>query len=263
MAAAEWMENARGIVNDKTFRYFIFGLAFFNVIGYFVLRNTQAILVFLLITGAGAMFSDNWTMIMLVAILVTNTLMSLPMRRDGFDNRSNGREAEEEPDEEDEEKILDPEIKRGVKTIKRHDLDEAKRRLATNNNNNNNNQFMSEDGHDVTGTSTVAAATAEDDVVPMPVDTFQVGGTKKSTPGSRIDYASTMQEAYENLEQILGQGGIQKLTADTTNLMQKQKELFQAMQGMSPLLNQAKEMLSGFDMKSIQNLTQLATPVNQ
>jgi hypothetical protein len=259
---AEWMDQLRQTVNSTSFMYFVFVLAFFNIIGYLVLRYTNAILIFLLVSAVGSMFSQNWTIVILAAILITNTLMALPNRM-GFQNQH--QQEEQEPDDEEEEKILDPDIKRGVKTIKRHELEEAKRRLATNNNsnNNNNNQVMSDDGPDVTGTSTVAAATAEDDVVPMPVDTFQVGGTKKSTPGSRIDYASTMQEAYENLEQILGQGGIQKLTADTTNLMQKQKELFQAMQGMSPLLNQAKEMLSGFDMKSIQNLTQLATPVNQ
>lgn len=81
---------------------------------------------------------------------------------------------------------------------------------------------------------------------------------KKGGSG-RIDYASTLEEAYDNLDQILGGDGIKNLTNDTQKLMAKQQELFQSMQAMTPMLNQAKQMLEGFDMKSLEGLAGLAS----
>ena len=96
---------------------------------------------------------------------------------------------------------------------------------------------------------------------PMPSEISTFKPMNKAGMKNRIDYASTLEEAYDNLENILGQGGIKQLTNDTQNLMQKQKELFKSMEGMSPLLNQAKELLSGFNMQNIQGISGMATPV--
>jgi hypothetical protein len=81
---------------------------------------------------------------------------------------------------------------------------------------------------------------------------------KKGGSG-RIDYASTLEEAYDNLDQILGGDGIKNLTNDTQKLMAKQQELFQSMQAMTPMLTQAKQMLEGFDMKSLEGLAGIAS----
>jgi len=83
--------------------------------------------------------------------------------------------------------------------------------------------------------------------------------TNKKGSSSRIDYASTLEEAYDNLDQILGGDGIKNLTTDTQHLMSKQQELFQSMQAMTPMLNQAKQMLEGFDMKSLEGLAGIAS----
>jgi hypothetical protein len=43
--------------------------------------------------------------------------------------------------------------------------------------------------------------------------------------------------------------------------MSQQKELFQSMQQMAPLIEDAKSMMKGFDMKSLSGLASLATGV--
>ena len=83
--------------------------------------------------------------------------------------------------------------------------------------------------------------------------------TNKHGSGSRIDYASTLEEAYDNLDKILGGDGIQNLTKDTHKLMEKQQQLFKSMESMAPMLESAQNMLKGFDMKSLQGLTGLAS----
>ena len=75
---------------------------------------------------------------------------------------------------------------------------------------------------------------------------------------SRIDYASTLEGAYDNLDKILGSEGINKLTGDTQKLMAQQQKLFDSMQNMAPMIQNAKEMLSGFDMKGLGDLANMA-----
>jgi len=76
--------------------------------------------------------------------------------------------------------------------------------------------------------------------------------------GSRIDYAATVEDAYADLNKILGGDGIKNLTSDTQRLMEQQTQLADAMKGMSPLLEQAKSMLQGFDMKNLDGLASMA-----
>ena len=78
-------------------------------------------------------------------------------------------------------------------------------------------------------------------------DNFEVGRRNK---GYDIDYASTVEDAYDDLNKILGGDGIKRLTADTQGLMQQQMELTKAMEGLEPmfskfepLLDKAKDML--------------------
>jgi hypothetical protein len=75
---------------------------------------------------------------------------------------------------------------------------------------------------------------------------------------NRIDYASTLEEAYGDLNNILGGEGIKQLTQDTQSLMKQQLQLAEAMKSMSPLLESAKTMMQGFDMKNLTGLADLA-----
>jgi len=60
---------------------------------------------------------------------------------------------------------------------------------------------------------------------------------------SRIDYAATMEQAYDNLNNMLGEGGMQNLTKDTKGLMDQQKDLMKQLKDFAPLMEQAGGML--------------------
>jgi hypothetical protein len=62
-------------------------------------------------------------------------------------------------------------------------------------------------------------------------------GTKES---NRIDYASTLEQAYDNIENIIGEEGVRGLTDQTKSLMNQQKELMNSMKEMGPLLKSAE-----------------------
>jgi len=60
---------------------------------------------------------------------------------------------------------------------------------------------------------------------------------------TRIDYAATMEQAYDNLNKMLGDGGMKNLTKDTKGLMDQQKELMGQLKDFAPLMEQAGSML--------------------
>lgn len=76
---------------------------------------------------------------------------------------------------------------------------------------------------------------------------------------SRIDYGTTIERAYDNLDNILGGDNMQKLTKDTTRLIEKQSKLVKNMQGMAPMITQYKDLLKNMNLDNIQNLAKKLT----
>jgi hypothetical protein len=61
-----------------------------------------------------------------------------------------------------------------------------------------------------------------------------------ASKGNRVDYAQTLGQAYDNLQNIIGEDGVQGLTEQTKGLMQQQKVLMDNMKDMEPLLKSAQ-----------------------
>jgi hypothetical protein len=101
-------------------------------------------------------------------------------------------------------------------------------------------------------------------------DGFQQRNVPSSTPapateyeedveiGKRVDYAATMEQAYNNLQNMLGSGGMQQLTTDTKGLISQQQGLMKTLDEMQPMMKMAKDTMSGLNLdsmtKSLQNM---------
>jgi len=90
-------------------------------------------------------------------------------------------------------------------------------------------------------------------------------GTDSMKEANRIDYASTLEQAYDNIENIIGEDGIRGLTDQTKSLMNQQKELMNNMKEMGPLLKSAEGFMHQITGKGgIQGITNMlkgfATP---
>jgi len=96
---------------------------------------------------------------------------------------------------------------------------------------------------------------------PVPADaapkkeTFASAGGKKGA--SRVDMGSTLEQAYDDLNSVLGSDGIKNLTSDTQNLMKQQLHLAEAMKEMGPLMQQAQSMLKTLNIDGIGDLPSL------
>jgi hypothetical protein len=82
------------------------------------------------------------------------------------------------------------------------------------------------------------------------------------TEVDRVDYASTLESAYDNLQNMLGSDGVKGLTSETKRLVDQQKSLMESLNNMAPVLNSAKSTLDGLKLPDIQGLQKMMTKIN-
>lgn len=266
--------EATKLLTNKYFLYFIVFLAASNVLGYLVTNKVNAVIFFALVAFLASNFSKNMTIILLVAIVATNLLMANKSMREGLENANIEAEKDKktlndnENADDDSDKLdsIDPELSHGLKTLESSDnTEDAKQKLENKNANKNNTSLQPIDpnNRDLNNTK----------------DTSKVEGLKSrgksgfhnpkgssslrdaapvNGSNSRIDYATTLEDAYDNLDKILGSDGINKLTNDTQRLMQQQQKLFDTMSNMMPMINSAKDMMGSIDMSQLGGLADLA-----
>lgn len=63
-----------------------------------------------------------------------------------------------------------------------------------------------------------------------------------------LNHQKTIQEAYGNIHEVLGNKNFKKMTADTSQLLAQQNKLTESLNNMAPILKSAESMLNKFDM---------------
>jgi hypothetical protein len=110
-------------------------------------------------------------------------------------------------------------------------------------------------GSTTTGSTTTDGTTTTTDGTSTVQGMNNISSNKKY---NRIDYASTVEDAYDDLNKILGPGGISRLTTDTSKLMDQQLQLADAMKNMGPLIESAKSLMKGFDFNNLDGIAKMA-----
>lgn len=231
------------------FLYFIVFLACVNVFGYMMHNNFNAIIFFALIGYLVYNFSKNMTIVLLIAIIMTNLFM-VKSHREGLENATAGTGDAATGDNATGANATTGDNATGASDA----ATSALVKMATD--------------------AAAASANEEEDtpILPVPAPapgpamptTTTTGGTvgaesfhNKKSKDTRIDYGTTLEDAYDDLSKILGGDGVNKLTNDTQNLMKQQLQLAEAMSSMGPLLKDAKDMLKGINLGDIKGLSGL------
>ena len=257
-------KEANKLLTNKYFLYVIVFLAITNILGYLVTNRLNAVCFFILIGVLTHHFSKNMAVVLLVALIATNFLMANTKTREGMDNASDA------DDVIDKVSSIDPEMATAATALKSEgNVDAAKKKLKdkkdnatitapTDPSNPDLNKAVTEDGapSGVEYSGKAKGAKSEN------FNGNRLKGTPVDSSSSRIDYASTMETAYDNLDKILGSESIGKLTKDTEKLMNNQQKLFDTMQTMAPALENAKKMLKDFDISSLGDLAKFGQGLN-
>ena len=76
----------------------------------------------------------------------------------------------------------------------------------------------------------------------------------------RIDKAGTMEESYNNLQNILGNNGMDKLTKETQSLIEQQTNLMKQLEGLAPIMDQAKNVMDSLDNSKMHDMIEKFLP---
>jgi len=231
------------VLTNKYVLYFVLFLAVTNVLGYIVMGQLTAALFFIVVAYLISNFSQNMIIVLGAALLFTNILMVGNTVKEGMTNKKDEKRKRNGFENKKDDKStslpitpLEPlnsssatTAHEATKEVSKEDDKDAETDIATN-------------------------------VEPHTKDeAMNVMSNKRR---NRIDYASTIEDAYGDLNNILGSDGIKRLTDDTQRLMSQQLQLADAMKSMTPLLESAKSMLQGFDLKNLDGLADLAKSFN-
>jgi len=237
--------NAPAILKNKYVLYVLLFLAVVNVLGYVALQDYNSLALFVAMGLLSTYFSKNMAVNLLVAMVVTSLVAVNNKVREGFEDKKEGVQALEEQD--DSEDVLDKVV------------DTAKMAAAT------AKKAKAVKGKESESTDLCADVTCKgkgekcDPSSGKCVSGFQ-NNVPPSSPaavdddesvGDRIDYAATMEQAYDNLQTMLGDGGMKSITHETKKLVSQQKDLMKTLNSMAPVLTSAKETLATMDLPNM------------
>jgi len=206
------------ILTNKLVLNIVAILAFLNVIGYMIMGNFNNVLVFIILAVLIRYFSKNMIIVLGIPLILVNLLglKNNSSHIEGMENNENTNTNISQ--KEILNKALDDKTKKDTPIIVPNDAH-----------------------HDVVSSN-----------IPDEKSGFEVGRRKNGS--HKIDYATTIEDAYDQLNQILGSDGIKNLTNDTQKLMQQQMELAKSMEAMTPLIKgimpmaeKAQEMMKSMD----------------
>jgi len=190
-------------------------LALFNVIGYAMMGNINTVLYFIVLAVLVRYFSKNMTIVLGVPLLIVNLLAMRGNTLEGMTNNDN-----------DTDKKVPVEKENNV--VKK-----------------NNNKPDQKSGQ---GLSMKPLDNLDDNAAQGEQEGkagFEAG--RRKNRGNDIDYATTIEDAYDELNNILGSDGINRLTSDTQNLMKQQMQLAKAMESMGPMVESLAPMVKNLE----------------
>ena len=230
--------QAPAILKNKYVLYVLLVLAIINVLGYVALQDYDSLALFVAVGVLSTYFSKNMAVNLLLAIAVTSLIAVNKRVLEGMKNKE---------DDDEEEKP-----KKKKKKGKKEGMKEA-----------NNASDCNQDEDCPQGkkcNSGQCVDTFQNNVPPS--SPASVDEDDDEAVGDRIDYVATMEQAYDNLQTMLGDDGIKSITSETKKLVTQQKDLMKTLNSMAPVLNTAKETLSGMDLPNIGEMGNLLKKLN-
>jgi len=244
-------------LTNKYVLYLVVFLSIINMIGYLVMGNLNSLIYFLIVGLITSIFTQNMCIILLSALLLSNILIAgQNSYTEGFTDPKTSSQDTNTP-KTNKPKTTDTLKTNTPKTNKPMTNTSNVGKLATP----INDGPMEEKEENVDTTKNMESEPTTDEA-------FEVGMENPNKKNYRVDYASTIEDAYGQLNQILGSDGIKRLTDDTQHLLKQQIQLADAMKSMGPLISnmaplieQTKGLMNGvggFDIKDLGSFASLA-----
>jgi hypothetical protein len=211
----------KSLLKDKYVLYIVLFFAVTNLFGYLMLRDFDAVMFFLVVGFLSSYFSKNMIIVLLIAMLSTNFLVGTKLFGakiyEGMTTKkasdAKGSDAKGSDAKGSDEKVSAKKAKKAKKATEHMDT------LAPANINDNDDD--NDDNEEITGAK------------------------------PKVNFASTLESAYDNLDKLLSSEAINKMTSDTQRLAEKQKVLMGNIDKLGPMMNNAQNLLQGLDVNKM------------
>lgn len=224
-------------------KYVLYGVLFIgitNAAGYIALNEYNSLAFMIAVGLLTSYFNKNMIVVIATAVIATNLIYMRNRYVEGFEN--------DDDDNTKESSDIEP------KKNKNKKMNPGKAKEAMNPKGIGKKKEVKKDGfaqRNVPSSTPAPATESEEDI----------------EVGNRVDYAATMEQAYNNLQNMLGDGGMAELSKDTKNLINQQKTLMKTLDGMQPMMKMAKDTMSGLNLdtmtKSLQNMSSMIGGLKQ
>ena len=218
------------LLNDKNVLYIVFVVAILNLLGYLITNNLEAVVFFLIVGFLSTYFSKNMIIVLIIAIVTTSIFATtrtpkvIYTTKEGMGN-------------------MRAEIKEKVQEKKNNSDEQSDSSNSTSSNSQMRDKISSQKNDSEPQTEGMDGIQGEPQ-----------NQSKTKGKGNRIDYANTLEKAYENLQNSIGKEGIQGLTEQTAGLLNQQKELMDNINSMQPFLQTAEGFLNNLDLSGFENI---------
>ena len=235
-----------GVLKNKYVLYVLLVVAIVNVLGYLAIQDYNSLALFVVIGLLSSYFSKNMAVNLLSAIVVTSFVAVNDKVLEGFKEGKDG-------DKKDDKKKAADNSKKAAK------MAQKAAKLAQGASKKKGGEDCKKDDDCVSGKCENDKCTAKSGFqnnVP-PSSPATVDDETDDSVGERIDYAATMEQAYNNLQKMLGEDGMNSITQETKKLVSQQKDLMGTLNQMAPILNNAKETLAGLNLEDMGNMSEM------
>ena len=224
--------NINKILSSSLLLRVVFVLSLFNLIGYLVYGDIHAVIFFILVAGLVKYFSKNMILVLGIPLFIVNLFVVGKKTKEGMDKMS--KQDSNEDSNQDSNEDSNQDSSQDKSNIMKQKM--ISNKMNSNSSENNNYDDNSDNSNNSNNSNNSKKMPKND-------ESFEVGRKKGKY---NIDYASTIEDAYDDLNKIIGSDGIKNLTSDTQNLMQQQLKLAETMKGMGPLIEQMGPLMQSF-----------------
>jgi hypothetical protein len=219
------------LLNNKIILFIVSALALFSLYMHITKSNFSAVLLFFLTAALVYSFTKNMILVLGASFIVT-TIAS--MSKNLFGLKEGFKEGKDDEDEEGEGEVKS--------TAKEAAIVKKMKKTKT----------------DAT-TDADADADEDEKFGNQKISPALFNTPSKKNVEQQLGKATEVEQAYDNLEKIMGTEKINSISTDTKDLIKQQNELIKQLKTMTPALNSAMSSLGNLDLNKLTGMFNSAT----
>tara|TARA_Y100000768_G_C23982059_1_gene686476 strand:+ start:859 stop:1623 length:765 start_codon:yes stop_codon:yes gene_type:complete len=248
------MKELKAFLKNKTVLYVVAFMAVMNLFGFLLTRNVDAVMFYIILGLLTSYFSKNMIVVLLVAMIGTNLLVAhnkLFNFREGWKNKNNDNEDNDDSkasDDDSEASDDDSEASDDDDELN-EDKHKSKGKKAKKNGKCKGDECKSskKNGFQNMNPKKYVSGKKGDNVKPDSAEQDEIEAGEKP----ELDFASTLEAAYDNFDNVLDSDAIKSMSEDSQRLLSKQKKLMSNMKNIQPMMKQMGNFLSSFNLDGL------------